>query len=515
MAETRVKIQTILESQLPEYLVEEAPLLVEFLKQYYISQEYQSGPADIIQNIDKYLKLEENSETKEFTYLSDDITSYDTEIPASALGVGGLISTFTQGFPDEYGLLLIDNEIITYERRSQYAFEGCKRGFSGVKSYRKDSTPDELEFSESSAASHKREALIYNLSAKFLTEFFTKVKRQFIPGLSDRELASGLNQRSFVPNAKDFYESKGTDDSFKILFGALYGERVDVIKPREYLFRPSDAGYRTTKDLVVEALEGNPLDLLNNTLYQDAYPEYGIENSYASITDVQKIFEDGKEFYKLSFDADYDKDLTLEGTLYGNFVVHPKTRVITSTNSGDTILDVASTVGFGTTGTLVTKSSSSADVSIAYTGRSVTQFYDIVGLTTTVSSGTDVRLDVFAYGYSGITTENPIKVRIGSVLDEVNILGNTTLFTDNDTAKIKTLGISSETIRRNNWIYNIANSYDVLSFTLRDRSNFTYDIELHDDHIFYLGDRIKLTDSTSETENARVVDILGTRRIRL
>ena len=515
MAETRVKIQTILESQLPEYLVEEAPLLVEFLKQYYISQEYQSGPADIVQNIDKYLKLEENSETKEFTYLSDDITSYDTEIPASALGVGGLISTFTQGFPDEYGLLLIDNEIITYERRSQYAFEGCKRGFSGVKSYRKDSTPDELEFSESSAASHKREALIYNLSAKFLTEFFTKVKRQFIPGLSDRELASGLNQRSFVANAKDFYESKGTDDSFKILFGALYGERVDVIKPREYLFRPSDAGYRTTKDLVVEALEGNPLDLLNNTLYQDAYPEYGIENSYASITDVQKIFEDGKEFYKLSFDADYDKDLTLEGTLYGNFVVHPKTRVITSTNSGDTILDVDSTVGFGTTGTLVTKSSSSADVSIAYTGRSVTQFYNIVGLTTTVSSGTDVRLDVFAYGYSGITTENPIKVRIGSVLDEVNILGDTTLFTDNDTAKIKTLGISSETIRRNNWIYNIANSYDVLSFTLRDRSNFTYDVELHDDHIFYLGDKIKLTDSTSETENSTVVDILGPRRISI
>jgi hypothetical protein len=123
----------------------------------------------------------------------------------------------------------------------------------------KQTTPDELKFESSAAASHTRQTKIYNLSSLFLKEFLQKIKRQFVPGFSDRSLDSDLNQRSFILNSKDFYTSKGTDKSFKILFGALYGENVDVIKPRDYLFRPSDAGYRITKDLVVEALSGNPL----------------------------------------------------------------------------------------------------------------------------------------------------------------------------------------------------------------------------------------------------------------
>jgi len=117
MSETRVKVQSIVENQLPNFIAEDSPLLVEFLKQYYVSQEYQSAPADIIQNIDKYLKLEENSSTVEFTYLSEDVESYSTSINVYP-GNSATGSLFTEGFPDKYGLLLIDNEIITYEYKT-------------------------------------------------------------------------------------------------------------------------------------------------------------------------------------------------------------------------------------------------------------------------------------------------------------------------------------------------------------------------------------------------------------
>ena len=49
MSETRVKIQSIVENQLPNFLAEENPLLVDFLKQYYISQEYPGAASDLIQ----------------------------------------------------------------------------------------------------------------------------------------------------------------------------------------------------------------------------------------------------------------------------------------------------------------------------------------------------------------------------------------------------------------------------------------------------------------------------------
>ena len=56
--ESRVKIQQIIDNQIPDFVLSENPKFVDFLKQYYISQEYQGGPVDIIDNLDQYLKLD-------------------------------------------------------------------------------------------------------------------------------------------------------------------------------------------------------------------------------------------------------------------------------------------------------------------------------------------------------------------------------------------------------------------------------------------------------------------------
>ena len=53
----RVKISQVIENQLPEFVQSESPLFVDFMKQYYISQEYQGGPVDG-ENLDRYTKLQ-------------------------------------------------------------------------------------------------------------------------------------------------------------------------------------------------------------------------------------------------------------------------------------------------------------------------------------------------------------------------------------------------------------------------------------------------------------------------
>ena len=53
----RVQVQQIIDNQLPEFLISESPKAVDFLKQYYISQEYQGGNIDITDNLDQYLRL--------------------------------------------------------------------------------------------------------------------------------------------------------------------------------------------------------------------------------------------------------------------------------------------------------------------------------------------------------------------------------------------------------------------------------------------------------------------------
>ena len=242
MSETRIKIQSIVENQLPDFVAEDNPLFAEFLKQYYISQEYPSGSADLIQNIDQNIKLDEIYDSVSTCLLSQSVSFSDTTINVSTLyDRDGKILTGTAGFPDRYGLIKIDDEIITYTSKTASSFVGCVRGFSGVTSYSKANNPEELVFSTSNVDEHILQEYVvggyrvptgptvYNLSGLFLGEFLKKLKRQFIPGFSDRTLDSDLNENLFIKQSKDFYSSKGTDRSFKILFGVLYGDCVNVI----------------------------------------------------------------------------------------------------------------------------------------------------------------------------------------------------------------------------------------------------------------------------------------------
>ena len=100
--EKRIQVQQVIESQLPEYILSESPKTVDFLKQYYISQEHRGGVIDLSDNLDQYIKLD--NLTPEVivgvTTLSAGITTTSDTITVSS----------TKGFPNEYGLLKIDNE---------------------------------------------------------------------------------------------------------------------------------------------------------------------------------------------------------------------------------------------------------------------------------------------------------------------------------------------------------------------------------------------------------------------
>ena len=144
MSETRVQFSTIISNQLPTYVREDFPLISELLKQYYIGQEYQGGPIDLIENIDRYIKLDNTTNLSESAILSGDIGINDTVIhldPAES-------PTGTNGFPESYGLLKIDNEVITYTGKTEFSFTGCIRGFVGITSYRSELNKEEVVFDE-------------------------------------------------------------------------------------------------------------------------------------------------------------------------------------------------------------------------------------------------------------------------------------------------------------------------------------------------------------------------------
>ena len=130
MAEKRIQFSNVVQNQLPAYVKTEYPLISEFLKEYYVAQEFESGPIDLIQNIDQYIKIDEITNLTETVGLRTDIAYDATTIEVDMIDN----PEGTTGFPDSYGLLKIDDEIITYTAKTKTSFTGCVRGFSGITS---------------------------------------------------------------------------------------------------------------------------------------------------------------------------------------------------------------------------------------------------------------------------------------------------------------------------------------------------------------------------------------------
>ena len=167
MTEKRVQFSNIVQNQLPAYVRADFPLISEFLKQYYIAQEFQSGPIDLIQNIDEYVKIDETTNLTESVILGEEIgvdtTTISVDLLESEIG--------TNGFPDSYGLIKIGNEIITYTSKTDSSFVGCIRGFAGTTDYKSELNPDTLVFQTSDAEIHAKGDVIINLSCLFLKQF--------------------------------------------------------------------------------------------------------------------------------------------------------------------------------------------------------------------------------------------------------------------------------------------------------------------------------------------------------
>jgi hypothetical protein len=495
MSELRVKVSSVIENQLPQFIRENSPLLIDFLRQYYIAVESNGQVLDILENIDKYVKLDFITSYKSNTNLTESISFFENVIKVD--------STF--GFPDAYGLLKINDEIISYESKTDNEFINCYRGFSGIESYGENNFDRDLVFSKTIISEHTLGDLVENLSFLFLKQFLQKTKSQFIPGFEDRDFVEDLNQNLFIKQSKDFYSSKGTKSSFEILFSSLYGEKVKVIDPSEFLIRPSDSKYLVTRDIVVEEILGNPEELRNQTIFQDA-DDYFIKSS-AAVTNVEKFIRNQKVYYALSLDYDYNRDIESRGSVIGEFSIHPKTIIINDTLNQQDHIDVDSTVGFPNSGELVVNING-VNFFLQYNSKTLNQFLECENVLI-IPEKTEIRLNSYVYGFSSVTG-NEIQMRIGGVLSDLNIVDNTFLSSVGDTIKIISPGKILTDVKSRNWFYNISITHDITNPPVAGLVN------TFDEHNFLEGDDVIIEFSDGSTPfRTRVLKVNNKKSISI
>ncbi len=491
METNKIKISSIVESQLPIFVREEYPLVSELLTEYYRSLESKGSPYDILQNIDQYVKVNNLANLIETTTTTSDISFVSDSINVEN----------TNGFPKTYGIIQIDEEIILYKSKTETTFNDCVRGFSGIEEYSVGNSED-LVFSSTEIQEHLNGTKVLNLSALFLKEFFNKIKKQIAYGFDNRELNSNINQNLFLKQSKDFYTSKGTDKSFEILFRVLYGKDVEVILPKKYLIEPSNAQYRVTKNFVAEPIQGNIENLLNKTIFQDQYGN--IQKSFGTITDIQKIVDGEEEYYTLILDYDFDKDSIVSGSLFGDLKIHPKTFSLNDLQISSDNIIVDSTIGFPEFGELEIKNKNLSLV-VNYNGKTINQFLNCSGINQFVPSNSSIALNTFAYGYD--SAANLIKFRITGVVEDIQLPTNSKYYEKGDVAKLLTLGYNKNYLVDNNWIFNTSVKCEVKSFT--SDGEFKYTIETYDENGVYEGDSVEIEYIDSSTGTREVATING------
>jgi hypothetical protein len=366
----RVKTESFIESQIPNFLASDSPLLKEFLNQYYISLGHPTGTLDLSNNLIDYKNISTYSSEKLYNLtneckLTQEVLAFDDEINVNS----------TLGFPDKYGLIKINDEIITYTGVTPTKFLGCIRAFSGITDITDTQDSSGLVFTLSEADEHPSESIVYNLNLIFYKKLFEKFKAHYLPDFEKREFNSKIDLELILSRARDFYLTKGTDTSYKILFEILYDDAVTIFRPQEYIIKPSDKQFLVTKNILVEVFEGifNSDDYIGSTITQKL--KSGVTAS-AAIYNIEYRLVDNMSLYEISLDSE---------SFFYDFETTKKTVILEKL---DDALIVDSTIGFEDSGLLYIKiynqDGSSFITTLTYDGKTINEFLNVSGIDGTV-----------------------------------------------------------------------------------------------------------------------------------
>ena len=501
----RVKTYQVVSEIIPEFAKSENPLFSKFLEQYYISQDFQGGPADIAENIDAYIKVDNltTDVIRGTTTLVGTISSTDTTVTVDS----------TDGYPQKYGLFQIDNEICSYSGVTTNSFTGVWRGFSGISTFSKQNDPDELVWQQTVAGIHTTGANVVNLSSLFLKEFYKNLKAMYAPGLEGVTLSPQLDVNNFIKEARSLYEAKGTRASFKILFKALFGVDPKINDLEKYLIKPSFANYLRRKTVSVQLISGNPQELVGQTLFQDNDPTNPQLNAASGpISEVSLIRDD---YFKLSLFTGFDE----RGLTDGTFVVPGRSSNIGIIGIGASVITVDSTIGFSSTGTIkVGEIGTSFYQTFTYDSKSINQFFDVAPpVSIEIPNNSTVSTFNIVYGYEGGDSTKKVEMRLTGVLSKFNTSRPLRNLKSTSAIKVKNLGRyianpviskSYEEVFFNSWVYNTSTRYEILSFA---GSIFTL-VGTIEKSSLKVGDKIEILRRNSEVlvASSLIVDSIDT-----
>ena len=299
MADFKDKISNLIESQVPDFVLEDHPLFLDFVKAYY--------------------QLMESAEIKLTNIGDPDII----KLEGSAGGSIQLDGTNVKDDDDGDNILLedtsygdfINGETITGATSGATAtvlIEDVDGGARLFVSHQNKFIEGELITGSSSAAQatigkyranpvqNIQQLLDYADVDKTIQGFLTKFRNSFLTSIPDT-LHSSVDKRNLIKNIKSLYQSKGTKRASEIFFKLLFNEKAEIRYPKDNILRVSDGKWDTKKIIrCTEVGTSDATNLIGQTITQANDPTSAtINEATAIVEDVFKFIIGGVTIVEL------------------------------------------------------------------------------------------------------------------------------------------------------------------------------------------------------------------------
>ena len=269
MAKFNEKLSTILNNQLPEFIVADHPRFADFLKSYYQLLESAELQVKDVQNTVGVLIETETGQENNLVYDATRIGSAKTNIDE---GDKILLEETT------YGKFTVGETVKgqTSGAEAKVLAEDLNQNRLFISANDKFITNEIVEGLDSKASAtitNYRPNPVQNISDlvnfrdpdKAIESFLNNFRNEFLATLPE-VLDSQVNKRNLIKNIKNMYRAKGTAAGHELFFRLLFNEKSETIYPREQLLKTSDGQYDSLKILRIIERVGNTEGLISRTI---------------------------------------------------------------------------------------------------------------------------------------------------------------------------------------------------------------------------------------------------------
>ena len=293
MADFKDKISNLINSQVPDFVLEDHPLFLDFVKAYYQLMESAEIQLTNIGDPD-VIKLEGSaggSIQLDGTNVSDDDDGDNILLEDTSYGDFQNGETITGSTSGATATVLIEDVdagarlFVTHQNKfieGELITGGTSGAEATISTYR------------ANPVQNIQQLLDYADVDKTIQWFLTKFRNSFLTSIPDT-LHSSVDKRNLIKNIKSLYQAKGTKRASEIFFKLLFNESAEIKYPKDEMLRVSDGKWDTRKILrCLEVGTSDATNLIGQKITQANNPtDTNINEATAIVEDVFKFLVGG------------------------------------------------------------------------------------------------------------------------------------------------------------------------------------------------------------------------------